>query len=406
MTKDSSLNFLPDEVKKDANDALKGQQGSQNREMKLVVPTFDKNGGTSSSGKKLSWWEKRKQKKEEKKREKMRKKGETAIKDATKTKKGEPVSSVGSVKSQLFTDAPMPSAPKELKKEIPKPKMQPTPKQEEKKVVEKKKEEPVLVRPMKAPEQPEEKKDVEPVKSSEPKKEKKEVKKEEKKTSLSFTEIEAEPMQSMHQPEKNEPAGPSSPTVNLVPDSVRVADQGQPWILAVIALLIFIAIWFVAAGIAVTHVKDVESEVFAKQQELDKFTSLIQSAQTARETSEKLQKQFTAVEEVLDRHVYWSPFFENLEATTIPDVYYIRLNVTQTGTVVMRAIAKSYAAAARQIRAFEKAPSFVDSISVNEVVVELQPEAVLPVPIVAFDIELDLADGLLKKDFTSDANQE
>ena len=39
MKKGTNLNFLPDDAQKDAQDALSKTKGSQNKEIKLVVPT-------------------------------------------------------------------------------------------------------------------------------------------------------------------------------------------------------------------------------------------------------------------------------------------------------------------------------------------------------------------------------
>ncbi len=375
MKKGSSLNFLPDDAQKDAQEALSKTKGSQNKEIKLVIPKVMAN--EAASKKKLSFWERRKFKKQEKRRAALRKKGETAIQEALKTKSVQQ-QAPKAMPSQLFQD----STPKkaESKPVPPKPVLPPKPKVSA---------EPAFKPMAPKPKKKEEKKiDPKPVKPVSPKKEE---------PAMTFTE---ESGAKLHQPEV--PAVESaSPTVNLVPESVRSSERGQPWILAAIALLIVVAIWFVAAGITITHVKNVEQEVFAKTQELTKVNTLIKEQDAAKQASQKLQKQFVAVKGLIENHVYWSPFFQKLEETTIPDVYYVRINISQTGEVVLRAVAKSYAAAARQIRAFEKTPSFVDGVTVKEAVVELQPESILPVPIVAFDISLDLEDSLLKKEVST-----
>lgn len=406
--KPDELNFIPEEEKAEADEALRKQKKSQAGEMKLVIPKVEEKGGEKV--KKESWLQRRKKRKAAKEAEKRRKRGETAIKEAVKTHKTEH-KEVKKVKPGLFEGV----KPKEKKEEKPPlfKKAEVSKKELAKKrpAPAEKKAEPKLAKPPKPPKAPKTswwqerkaKKKEEPApapkpaklpKPPKPKKEKPAppAKPEPKPIVLDTKKGEAKSSK-MHQPEGNvEGFGPS---VNLVPEGVRVATHGQPWVLSIIVLLLITAIWLVTAGIALTHVKNIEAKVLEKQTELAKLDILIKDAESIKGASQLLQKQFKAIGELLGTHVVWEDFFKQLEEKTIPDVYYVNLNATESGEIILGSIAKTYESAARQIRSFERSPGLASSVSVTEARVELQPASKLPVPIVRFDIVLQLADGVL-----------
>ena len=395
-----SMNLLGDNNKEKIGTK---SESKSSQEIRLVMPTFEKGAPERKAEKNVSWWQRRKMKREEKKREKLRQKGETATQEALKKGKAAPAI-VPKAKADLFGDlttqrlhaaqsirepvakaqkpaaepdadflmgaisfhSPSPAAPQSkppVEKAVSKPVIEAKPA-------------PVMKK--------------EPVEKSQ--KKELETKRQEQEPEMKVAKPEKKTVQ-LHEPEFA--GGSLEPNVNLAPEMAELATRGKTWVLAVIVLLLATAVWLIVGGITATRVRKAETAFAEKNAELAQVQTLVRNYESGKNAAQLLQKQFNAVEGLVNAHIKWQPFFTSLEETTIPDVYYVSLNANMDGRVTLRAIAKSYEAAARQIRAFERAPSLAKSVEVHEARVELQPEARLPVPIVAFDVNLTLADGLL-----------
>ena len=180
-----------------------------------------------------------------------------------------------------------------------------------------------------------------------------------------------------------------------MPADVAAQAAAKPWVLYASILVLTLAVWVLFSGIAIARAKRAESRVSEWNAKISQINTTIKNYDSGKVAALALQKQFSLVKEQIENHLYWTPFLQKLEEVTIPDVYYTSMNVNSSGEVHLRAVAKTYDAAARQIRALERAPGFVKSVLVSQARQELQPGATLPVPIVAFDVQLVLQDGVL-----------
>ncbi|MBI5037315.1 MAG: hypothetical protein HZC01_01205 [Candidatus Kerfeldbacteria bacterium] len=79
----------------------------------------------------------------------------------------------------------------------------------------------------------------------------------------------------------------------------------------------------------------------------------------------ELRVQIDNVSTLLDKHVYWSSFFSELERATSPDVYFTSMSADVNGTVTLQAVGRNYDAAIKQLMVFEKAQSFVSDVTVS-----------------------------------------
>ena len=388
MNNNQSLDFLPEDEKKEIQEIIKKKGPEQPGDIKMVVPEVAAK-EAPTSGEKESWWIRRKKKKEQKKLEEKRKRGETGQLGPVK-KKEKKVKDQKVEKSDLFSDVinhepqkswweskgkekkvePAITPLAEVKKEEakPAPVAKPTPIVEPKVVVPPK--------PIKEKVPPVAKKTEMPLK----------VKEKKKKPS-------AKPEKKMH--EVAAFGSDYSPSVNLVPEEAMAAVEGQPMILAASILILVVAFWVLVSGVAISRVKKAEAQIQQHDSELTQVNTIIKNYEPGKEVAQKLQKQFKVVEELMDTHLYWTPILQALEETTIPDVYYLSIEAKSSGELNLGAIAKNFDAAARQIRAFEKAPQFFQSVTVNDASVQNQPGTQLPVPIVSFDIKLQLVDNIL-----------
>ena len=200
------------------------------------------------------------------------------------------------------------------------------------------------------------------------------------------------PANKLHEPDSVN--GFLGPKVNLVPDDVAAQAEGIPWGLYGGIVVVVLGVWVALSGYAIARAHKAEAAVQEANARLSQVKAVIKDYETDKNAQLALQKQFLLVKDLIEGHVYWTPFLQKLEETTIPDVYYIGVSANQNGEVTLRAIAKNYSAAARQIRAFERASSFVEKIQVNQVRQELQKDSSLPVPVIAFDVQIKLVKGI------------
>lgn len=391
--KNKSLDFLPESEQKEAKEALSGVGQQKAGDIKLVVPkiaTKEK----KKEAKKDSWWQRRKKRREEKVLEKKRKRGELGEMAPVKRKEKK-AEEEAQAKSDLFSDVinhkPQKSwweAKKEKKKVVKEAK--PAPIKEFKAPPKVASHEISFLPPPPPPKPPkpiEERVVVMPKPLEEPKKEKKKDRKH-------FGAAKPAPLsKKLHGAKAME--HDFGPRVNLVPEEALSALEGQPIIFGASILIMVVAFWVLVGGVAVSRVKKAEAQVQQKNAELAKVNKIIKDYDSGKAVAQTLQKQFGAVDQLMDTHIYWTPVLQKLEETTIPDVYYSTIDAKKSGEVLLGAIAKNFDAAARQIRAFEKAPQFVSSVLVTNATVQNQPGAKLPVPVVTFDIYLQLVDNIL-----------
>jgi len=384
MKKQQDPNFLPQNEQQKANEVLQKQSQQGSAEMKLVVPKMEE--GKKKEKKKESFWQRRKRKKEEKRLAKLRRKGETgAVKEALK-KDNQPNISQKDSKPELFSDVIASRPQKETQPVAPSSKIKEEPKSDAKQM---KTEKPATPKPVT-------KKESTPSKSE--KESDKKITKQKMPAKVDTPPKKDEQVQKskkMHQPEQKGDDF-DGPSVNLVPDTMMQQKSGPKWVLGLVILLVTVAIWVIIGGIGISRAKKAEAQVQERTNRLNQLNKIIAEFDSGKIAAQSLQEQFDAVEGLIDNHLYWTPLLEKLEENTLSDVYYLAINADETTRVVsLRAIAKNYAAAARQIRSFQLVPNFISDVTVGEVRVENQPEAELPVPIVTFDLQLTLTEGVL-----------
>ena len=68
---------------------------------------------------------------------------------------------------------------------------------------------------------------------------------------------------------------------------------------------------------------------------------------------------------VLDQHVYWTEFFSELEAYTMPNVKYVSFSGNVLGQISLQAVTDDFASVSRQVAVFEDADGFVERVNVT-----------------------------------------
>lgn len=153
--------------------------------------------------------------------------------------------------------------------------------------------------------------------------------------------------------------------VNLVPADLmatlapRDKSRSLAWVIAGSVVLIL----FVYSGLIIydyqlrTKTVQVKDEIQNIDQQTKQYANLQEKALS-------LKKHIDATSELLEKHIYWTQFLEQLEKVTIPNVYYESISGSTGGAFTLAAFAPSFKDIAKQVRAMEAA-DFIESVSVT-----------------------------------------
>jgi hypothetical protein len=108
-----------------------------------------------------------------------------------------------------------------------------------------------------------------------------------------------------------------------------------------------------------------------------------------------LQKKLLVLNDLMEQRKYWSKFFMLLEKYTIDEVYFTDFTADISGEFVLPAVAKDYAAAARQIMVLKQAKDFVEEVRVDSIKLRINERA--GIDGVSFKLKLKLVDGIFSK---------
>jgi hypothetical protein len=153
---------------------------------------------------------------------------------------------------------------------------------------------------------------------------------------------------------------------------------------------IIFSLLFVGAKFYKSNILNAETDV---NKQLALVKADIKQYESSQSDFVKISKRFSAIKSLLDQHIYWGKFFDNLEASTLPGVRYGELVATTDGKVTLSATADNYAQLALQLKVFQSAKDFVKKVEINSgSLVGGKTEAV------SFQVALELADKFLTQE--------
>jgi len=179
--------------------------------------------------------------------------------------------------------------------------------------------------------------------------------------------------------------------VNLLPEGANLLPNKKLTTYFILAALLGIFILAVVYFGLIFYGRTVAQQ----NQEIDEQLQLVESSLKKYQDKEKeaatLSYSIEAVQAVLERHIYWSKFFSQLEKVTLADVYYQSVGIADNGLVNLSGSADSFTTVARQYLVFQENsdifPEFViSSISGSEEVVNFNVALTLA-PSVYYSLE-------------------
>jgi len=132
-------------------------------------------------------------------------------------------------------------------------------------------------------------------------------------------------------------------------------------------------------------ISEVNAEIAIKNIEISRYQQVQKEVQL-------LKQKITSVQELLDKHVYWSQIFNKLENYTLSDVFYKSMAADINGSVTLAAEAKDYETAVKQLFVFEEASDFVTNVTISNIVFKQAEELLDTQPVEETD-SLQLSDN-------------
>lgn len=190
-----------------------------------------------------------------------------------------------------------------------------------------------------------------------------------------------------------------SDDVNLIPGRHMF---GRSWkeLVTIIGVAILAAIILNGAGYGVlrlwqnqiaTRTVQVDTDIQNLKQQLEAHSKKFEPEMTA------LGNRIDNVAQLLNRHIYWTNFFDLLEKYTLPDVYYDGVAAGTNGTFSLSAHGSSFATVSRQLMLLQS-PEASEFVERAEITSATQSEGLNGVPEVAFAIQITLNPNLFYYD--------
>lgn len=101
----------------------------------------------------------------------------------------------------------------------------------------------------------------------------------------------------------------------------------------------------------------IQEDIRAVETDIATFSKVRSNATTLAQRTDRIQT-------LLDRHVYWTQFFQKLEEHTVDEVSYGSFTGSLSGAFGLDATGADLASVTRQVYAFEAADNFISDVSV------------------------------------------
>ncbi len=152
--------------------------------------------------------------------------------------------------------------------------------------------------------------------------------------------------------------------VNLVPLSqgfLPLAKINSYFIWTIIINLLIVGILY---GIIILYNYRIKLETDIQDQKITEKLTAISKLQPKEKEVEGLLAEIKQVEQILNKHLYWTNFFENLEDYTLDNVYYTDFAATSEGNITLSAITTDFQSVAKQIIALRNSKNFIKEVKV------------------------------------------
>jgi Tfp pilus assembly protein PilN len=190
--------------------------------------------------------------------------------------------------------------------------------------------------------------------------------------------------------------------VNLIPDAVlnEFENRNRVRDLGFVALLMVVLVMLTWGGFKI-YERKITTDTVAVESDIATLNQQIATFKKTQAAAEDVSGRLDALDQVMQAHVYWTPFLSMLEDLTLPTVYYTTMTGSANGGVfTFDVVAQAYNQIAPQVALFKASP-LVSSVTVSSIQL-FQPSTVIS----STPVDETAAEGVsfkLTVQFTNDA---
>lgn len=153
--------------------------------------------------------------------------------------------------------------------------------------------------------------------------------------------------------------------VDLIPLAAKVRNWNQIIRLLFSAFLISIFILAIFYSGLLFFERNLDIKQKTTTQEISEIHEDILSFDNLNKEIEELGKQIALVYNSLNKHIYWTNFFELLEEYTLDDVNYSGFSAGNGGVLTLNAIGSDFDSVSKQLQVLENSKDFITDIKVS-----------------------------------------
>lgn len=155
--------------------------------------------------------------------------------------------------------------------------------------------------------------------------------------------------------------------VDLIPAAARTRSWRQISVLMAVSIFGSLATIVVFYGVLFFQEKNIQNQQDRKAQQISDLERQILTYEDLNKEISELGKEIRTVDDVLNRHIYWTNFFSMLEKYTPAEIYYQGLSAGNNGALTLNAVGSDYQSPARLLKLLEQpeAKEFVSMVSIS-----------------------------------------
>lgn len=179
--------------------------------------------------------------------------------------------------------------------------------------------------------------------------------------------------------------------VNLLPFGSNIPATRKMISAFIITFIISISLVFVVYFGYFIYKDRVIDDYGILKEELDSYLGEIKKYDDLMKETSAWEKKVVQIEELLNKHIYWTKFFEKLEENTLPEVKFIGFAGTTDNTITLEAVAPNYGTVSRQWIKLKNAKDFIENIEVGEAQMITSNDSNIDI---SFSLILDFVDDI------------
>lgn len=156
--------------------------------------------------------------------------------------------------------------------------------------------------------------------------------------------------------------------VNLIPEDMNQHPElelGRKIFSTVISLVASLLLVVVSYFGLIAFQINIANQAQGIEDKIKILDDQIAQLESSRQEAKNFQQYLNLVKGLLDKHVYWTAFFNSLTSYTIKNVYYSNFSMSGTDKLVITAVATDYRSVAEQLVAFQQATDFIKNVKIN-----------------------------------------